>query len=188
MINIFQTQLEGQVVGVIKDSIEKMGFDLVRVKVFGGGKNKTLQIMADRQDGSSITIDDCEKISRMISVLLDVEDIVDDRYNLEVSSPGVYRPLTKFSDFAKFVGKPIKLTTLFPINNQRRFSGMLVVVEGESIVIKSKVDNENHKIEFNNLDEASLEFVEEQKDNQKDKKKSNNKKSNDKKNKSKGER
>ena len=105
-----------------------MGYELVRVRLMGG-KSATLQVMADRPEGG-IEVDDCADISTAVSAVLDVEDPITDTYTLEVSSPGIDRPLTRLKDFATFEGYEAKLETSELIDGRKRFKGVLAGVEG----------------------------------------------------------
>jgi ribosome maturation factor RimP len=113
-----------------------------------GGKTATLQIMADRPEGG-INVDDCAEISTMVSATLDVEDPIEDNYNLEVSSPGIDRPLTRLKDFATFEGYDAKLETSTPIDGRKRFSGTLAGVEGEDVLINIEVGGDTQTIGLN---------------------------------------
>lgn len=120
---------------LIAPVVEALGFDLVRVSFTGTGR-RTLQIMAERPDGS-MNVDDCAIISREISVLLDVEDAVRGEYFLEVSSPGVDRPLTRRKDFERFVGDDAKVESRVAIGGQRRFKGRLLGLTGDDVRIET---------------------------------------------------
>lgn len=117
---------------LIEPSIAAMGFDLVRVKFMGGGR-QTLQVMIERQDRKLITVDHCADVSRVISTLLEVDDPVSGAYVLEVSSPGIDRPLVRIDDFSRFLGFEAKIETDTQINGQRRFSGRIESVKGELV-------------------------------------------------------
>ena len=114
--------------------LEGMGFELVRVRLMGG-KHQTLQIMAQRPDGT-IEVDDCADISTQLSAVLDVEDPILDAYTLEVSSPGIDRPLTRLKDFAQWEGYVAKIETDELIDGRRRFKGVLAGVEGDEVLIE----------------------------------------------------
>jgi ribosome maturation factor RimP len=118
---------------IITPVIEGMGFELVRVRLMSG-KTTTLQIMADRPDGG-IEVDDCAEISTMISATLDVEDPILDAYTLEVSSPGIDRPLTRLKDFDAFEGYEAKLETAEMIDGRRRFKGVLAGIDGDEVLV-----------------------------------------------------
>jgi ribosome maturation factor RimP len=111
-----------------------MGFELVRVRLMTG-KTSTLQIMAQKPDGT-IEVDDCARISTAVSAVLDVEDPVADAYTLEVSSPGIDRPLTRLKDFDQWQGFEAKLETEELIDGRRRFKGMLAGIEGDEVLIE----------------------------------------------------
>ena len=114
-----------QIEQLIEPTLTDMGFDVVRVTLIGGQK-QTLQVMADRLDEQAITVEDCAIISRAISAILDVEDPIDDAYTLEVSSPGIDRPLVKPRDFERFAGYEAKVEMNIAIDGQRRFRGRLL--------------------------------------------------------------
>ena len=118
---------------IITPVIEDMGFELVRIRLMSG-KDVTLQIMADKPDGG-IEVDDCAEISTAISAVLDVEDPILDAYTLEVSSPGIDRPLTRLKDFDAFEGYEAKLETAELIDGRRRFKGVLAGVEDDEVLI-----------------------------------------------------
>ena len=110
-----------------------MGFELVRVQ-FGGGQHRpTLQIMAERIDRQPMAVEDCAEISRNLSALLDVEDPVPGSYLLEVSSPGIDRPLVKPADFERFAGFDARLETKAPIEGRKRFRGKLMGVADDRV-------------------------------------------------------
>lgn len=109
---------------VVAPSLEAMGYELVRV-MFQGKSRPTLQVMAERKDGKPMTVDDCADISRSLSALLDVEDPIQGGYVLEVSSPGIDRPLTRAKDFVTWAGFEAKLETLVAVDGRKRFRGRL---------------------------------------------------------------
>lgn len=126
---------------IVEPAVEAAGFRLVRLRLMGGN-TKTLQIMAERPDGT-MTVGDCEALSRDISPALDVEDPMDAAYNLEVSSPGIDRPLVRRSDFIKAAGHEAKVELARPLDGRKRFKGKLTGLEGDSVVLeldKSKLD------------------------------------------------
>lgn len=109
-----------------------MGYEIVRV-MFTGAGTRTLQIMIDRADGETVTIDDCGQVSRSISALLDVADLRDTPYDLEISSPGIDRPLTRRRDFDRFAGFEARIELKALIDGRRRFRGRLKGVAGDSV-------------------------------------------------------
>lgn len=142
-----------QVEAVITPSLTSMGFELVQVKFIDGRSAQTLQIMAEKPDGS-MSLDDCALISRQLSAVLDVEDILTDAYRLEVSSPGIDRPLVRVSDYAKYVGHAAKVETALPVDGRKRFSGSIAGVDGETIILT--VDGREHRLPFMDIQSAKL--------------------------------
>jgi ribosome maturation factor RimP len=122
----------GKIEAMIAPSLEAMGYRVVRVAMTGG-RRATLQIMAERVDGQAMTVDDCADISRTVSALLDVADPIAGAYTLEVSSPGIDRPLVRREDFARFAGFEAKLEMSAPVAGRRRFRGKLLGVEGDAV-------------------------------------------------------
>jgi ribosome maturation factor RimP len=123
---------------IIEPALAAMGYELVRVQLAGGHHRPTLQIMLERTDGRGIAVEDCEAASRAVSALLDVEDPIPGAYHLEVSSPGIDRPLTRTKDFARFVGHVARIELKFPIDGRRRFQGRLVGVKDERVLIATE--------------------------------------------------
>ena len=110
---------------LIQPTVEGLGYELVRV-VVSGRHRPTLQVMAERVDRAPMTVEDCEAISRAISAKLDVEDPLPEAYTLEVSSPGIDRPLVKAADYARFAGHVAKMECREPVAGQRRFTGRIL--------------------------------------------------------------
>ena len=123
-----------RVAGIVGPVLEGLGFRLVRVRV-SGGSPPTLQIMAERPDGS-FGIDECEAASRAISPVLDVEDPISGAYNLEMSSPGIDRPLVRLSDFQRWAGHDAKIEMAVPHEGRKRFRGFLAGVEGVNALVR----------------------------------------------------
>lgn len=126
---VAETGLAARVAAVIEPSIQAAGFRLVRVKVTGE-TGCTVQVMAERPDGS-MSVEDCEAVSRLISPILDVEDPIERAYRLEISSPGIDRPLVRRSDFARWAGHRAKVELAMPLAGRKRFNGTLLGLEGE---------------------------------------------------------
>lgn len=137
-----------------------MGFEVVRVALTGSTGRKTLQIMADRLDGSLITVGDCEQISHALSVIFDVEEPVADRYDLEVSSAGIDRPLTRPKDFVSFSGFEAKIETKVSVAGRRKFRGRLAGMTDENEVLVH-IDNANVSIAVDNIRNAKLILTDE---------------------------
>ena len=148
-----KTPLDRRIAGIIRPTVEAMGLELVRVRVMGG-KGVTLQIMAERPDGT-MEIEDCATLSRELSVLLDVEDPIDREYNLEVSSPGIDRPLTRLADFETYAGHEAKLETADMIDGRKRFKGVLLGLEDGRIKIRVEALGDA-LLDFEDLADAKL--------------------------------
>ena len=148
-----------KVTQIIEPTLADMGFALVRVLYQGADTNNTLQIMVERSDYSAMQADDCEKISRSLSAILDVEDVIANRYLLEVTSPGIDRPLVKLSDYERFKGREAKIETLIPVDGRKRFKGTLQGVDGDLIVMN--FDGQELKINFDIISKAKLILTDE---------------------------
>lgn len=138
---------------LIEPSVAAMGFELVRVQ-FMGGTGKTLQVMVERQDRQAITVDHCADVSRTISTLLEVEDPVASAYVLEVSSPGMDRPLVRVGDYSRFQGFEARIEIDGQLNGQRRFSGRIEGVDGDLVLLDC--DGNRAEIPFQKILKASL--------------------------------
>jgi ribosome maturation factor RimP len=117
---------------LIAPALDTMGYRIVRV-VFTGGRRPTLQVMAERRDEAAMTVDDCASVSHTISAILDVADPIDSSYDLEVSSPGIDRPLVRPEDYERFSGFEAKLELSAPHDGRRRFRGRLRGREGDAV-------------------------------------------------------
>jgi ribosome maturation factor RimP len=128
--------------------------------LFGEGKRRTLQIMAEPNDGAEMTVQGCERISHTVSALLDVEDPIAEHYNLEVSSPGIDRPLTRLRDFDRFATHEAKIECAVSVNGRKRFRGLLRGIEGETVLLE---DDQNvlQTIPFSAIDKAKLVLTDE---------------------------
>ena len=145
---------------IVEPSLEAQGYSLVQLKMTEGGRGKTLSVMAERADDKAMSFDDCAEISRLIWTLLEVDDPIDGAYDLEVSSPGIDRPLTKLADFVRFEGFEAKLETQLPIDGRRRFRGVIRKNEGEMIRIKLPEGDVDVEIPFHNVKSAKLVMTE----------------------------
>jgi len=141
------------IAALIEPTVEALGYQLVRVS-FGGANKMILQIMAERPDGT-FTIEDCEALSRDVSALLDIEDPIADEYVLEVSSPGIDRPLVRAADFDRYSGFLTKLTATEQIEGRRRFTGMLKGIS-KTGVITLECDDGTFEIPFDRMEKAKL--------------------------------
>ena len=131
-----ETGIAAEVAAIVEPVLGDMGFRLVRVKIQGDGRDRTVQLMAERPDGS-ITVDDCEAISKGISPVLDVANPVSGAYRLEISSPGIDRPLVRPSDFEDWSGHEAKIELQEPVDGRRRFKGVLEGFEDGEVRIKA---------------------------------------------------
>ena len=123
-----QDPVAARITEIIAPVLESLGFEVVRVLLMSGDR-PVLQIMADRKDGGQTSIDDCAGISRQVSAMLDVEDPISGAYELEVSSPGIDRPLVKLGDFDRWAGFDARLELVMPRQGRRRFKGRLIGTE-----------------------------------------------------------
>jgi ribosome maturation factor RimP len=137
---------------LLEPTVERLGYELIDLELRLGGRRGLVRLFIDKPDG--IDLDDCERVSRAVSALLDVEDPVPGNYNLEVSSPGLDRKLTKVEHFQRFVGETLKVQLRFPIAGRRRFRGTLVSADEENIVVE--VDGESHSLPLKTIDIARL--------------------------------
>jgi ribosome maturation factor RimP len=154
---IAKAAIDVRLAEIVTPVIEDLGYELVRLRLISG-KIMILQIMADRPDGG-IVVDDCADISHALSAVLDVEDPIEGEYSLEVSSPGIDRPLTRLKDFETFEGYEVKLLTSELIDGRKRFNGTLRGVEGNEILIE--IPEGTIGLEFDWITEAKLLLTDE---------------------------
>jgi ribosome maturation factor RimP len=143
---------------LIGPTINSLGYDLVRVQILDEG-TKTLQIMVDRLDEANLTIDDCSIISKEISVIIDINDPIGENYLLEVSSPGIDRPLLRFKDFEKYAGFHARVDMNTALEGRKKFKGKLTGIEGDNIRIKVK--EETYLLPFSKIEKAKLTLTQE---------------------------
>ena len=143
---------------LIAPSLEALGFELVRAS-YGGPGRPTLQIMIERHDREPLTVENCAAASRSVSALLDVEDPIGGAYTLEVSSPGLDRPLTRISDFERFAGFHAKIEMTAPIDGRMRFRGQVLGVENGNVRIS--VDDGSAVVPFETIKKAKLILTDE---------------------------
>ncbi|MCU9848142.1 ribosome maturation factor RimP [Defluviimonas sp. D31] len=154
---IAKTAIDRRLAEIVTPTIEGLGFELVRIRLMGGN-TKTLQIMADRPEGG-IDVDDCGKISVAVSAVLDVEDPIDEAYHLEVSSPGIDRPLTRLKDFDAWKGYEAKIETSELIDGRKRFKGQIAGTEGDEVLIE--IEEGTIGLKFDWLSDAKLVLTDE---------------------------
>jgi ribosome maturation factor RimP len=131
---ITETGVAARVAAVVEPVVDGLGFRLVRVKV-SGQNGCTVQIMAEREDGT-MTVEDCEAVSRALSPVLDLEDPVERAYHLEISSPGIDRPLVRRQDFERWTGYEAKIEMAVPLAGRKRFRGVIRGVEGDNVALE----------------------------------------------------
>jgi ribosome maturation factor RimP len=143
---------------IIEPSVNDLGFDLVRVHL-SGGHNPRLQVMAEPLAEREMTVEDCASISRAVSALLDVEDPITEAYTLEVSSPGLDRPLVRLPHFERFAGFEARIEMSIAIDGQKRFRGRLGGVDGDNVLMN--VDGEEMALPFSDIYRAKLIMTDE---------------------------
>jgi ribosome maturation factor RimP len=160
---IVEPGLSARVATIAEPVIEQLGYRLVRVKV-SGADGCTVQIMAERPDGT-MAVEDCEMVSRALSPVLDMADPIERAYRLEISSPGIDRPLVRKSDFDRYAGHLVKIETEIPIDGRKRFRGLLVGIEGEAARIRGDETEAGEPTEFllpiDEMSEAKLVLTDE---------------------------
>jgi ribosome maturation factor RimP len=158
---VAKTAIDRRLAEIVTPAIEGMGFELVRIRLMGG-RTPTLQIMADRPEGG-IVVDECARISTAVSAVLDVEDPIEENYVLEVSSPGIDRPLTRLKDFDAWADYEARLETSELIDGRRRFKGILRGTEGDEVLIEIVEGKETLTIglKFDWLSDAKLILTDE---------------------------
>lgn len=136
-------------------ALANLGYEIVRITLQGGDV-KTVQVMAERMDRQSMTLGDCEKISRTVSALLDVEDPFQGKYMLEISSPGIDRPLVRPSDYARFQGSNAKIETVRDIDGRKRFKGQILSFDEATQNVRFLFEENEMTIPFADIAKAKL--------------------------------
>ena len=154
-----ETGLQARVAQIVGPAIEGLGYRLVRIRI-SGRDGLTLQIMAERPDGG-MSVEDCEELSRNLSPILDVSDPLDSAYRLEISSPGIDRPLVRGVDFENAVGQKAKVELARPMERRKRFRGTVVALEGDSIVLHEDDADDDILLPINEVAEARLVLADE---------------------------
>jgi ribosome maturation factor RimP len=140
---------------LIEPEVKRLGYELVRVAMIGGTSDPTLQIMAERRDTRQLGLSDCERISRHLSDMLDLADPIDGAYRLEVSSPGIDRPLTRLQDYADWSGHEARISLVEPLDNRKQFSGTIQGHEGNDVQLLDK-SGKLHAVPFSAIASAKL--------------------------------
>ena len=150
-----KTHIDERILALASPIAEDLGLTLVRIRVMAG-KRKTIQVMAERKSDGLMEVGDCERLSRELSATLEVEDPISDAYNLEVSSPGLDRPLTDLRDFETYNGYLARLELDRLVEGRKRFRGVLAGVEGTNVEIDLDNEEQTAQIPFDWISEAKL--------------------------------
>lgn len=150
------TELLQRIEEIVAPTIVGMGYELVRVSMSRGGA--TLQIMIEPADGRPMDVEDCATVSRALSAVLDVEDPISGTYTLEVSSPGIDRPLTREKDYLRWAGHLARVETTQPIDGRRRFKGILLGLENGTVKLRLD-DGEEAQVPLSAVSRAKLELT-----------------------------
>jgi ribosome maturation factor RimP len=145
-------KFEQKLTDMLRPAVEETGKSLLGIEFISAGNNSVLRLFVDHENG--IDVDDCAEVSRQVSALLDVEDPISSEYNLEVSSPGVDRPLFEKSHFEAIIGEVVNVKISMPLNGRRKFKGPLVAIENDTLIIE--VDSIDYEIVISNIDKANL--------------------------------
>ncbi|MDR1365713.1 MAG: ribosome maturation factor RimP [Holosporales bacterium] len=149
---------------IVGESLRSRGYGIVDIVVSGGRINPTVEVLIERLDGAAITVSDCTGASRVVSALLDVENVIDNSYRLNVSSPGIERPLTKLEHFARFIGKCAVVEVASSVSDRKKFTGTIVAVkEDESmpnILLHLKIGQKTIELPFSDIKKARLKIDE----------------------------
>lgn len=145
-------KFEQKLTDLLRPSVEETGKELLGVEFISAGNNSVLRIFIDHENG--IDVDDCAEVSRQVGAMLDVEDPISSEYNLEVSSPGVDRPLFELSHFEAVIGQTINVKLGMPLNGRRKFKGLLVALEDNKLIVD--VDGIDYELAITNVDKANL--------------------------------
>ena len=156
--------LSQRIAAMIEPTVEDLGFEIVRVQI-SGAKHPRVQIMAERADGTGIDVEDCATISRAISAVLDVEDPIKGEFTLEVSSPGIDRPLTRAKDFETYAGFDAKIELAHAIDDgtgaRKRYSGRLLGLDDDENILIETEEGEHFALPFGDVQRAKLLLTDE---------------------------
>ena len=158
-LNVKISDLSDQLTSDVSDLLNSSGYVLVRAKKMGGDKYPVLQIMIERTDDAAITVSDCEIVTKLLDPLFSVHDPLPDAYNLEVSSPGLDRPLVTINDFHRFSGNTIKLRLSPPVNGRRRVEGVLQAISPQHTETITVITGDKQVIEINYQDIQDARIV-----------------------------
>lgn len=137
---------------MLRPSVEQVGKELLGVEFISAGKQSILRLFIDHENG--IDVDDCAEVSRQVSAILDVEDPISSEYSLEVSSPGLDRPLFDLAHFEAVIGETVEIKLSIPLNGRRKFKGILDAIENDTLIVV--VDGQDYELPYTNIDKANL--------------------------------
>jgi ribosome maturation factor RimP len=146
------SQLETKLTEMLVSPVEALGFEMVGVEFIRAGKHSTLRVYIDHPDG--ISVDHCAEVSHQVSAIMDVEDPISTEYNLEVSSPGMDRPLFKEAHYLACLGEVVSLRTKMPIEDRRNFKGKVLACEDGNLTLE--IDNQTHVLAIANIEKGNL--------------------------------
>jgi len=139
---------------MLRPAVEETGKELLGIEYISAGNQSILRLFIDHENG--IDVDDCAEVSRQVGAILDVEDPISSEYNLEVSSPGLDRPLFDLSQFQAVIGETINVKLSMPLNGRRKFKGTLESIENDTLIVV--VDGQDFELIFSNIDKANLVY------------------------------
>jgi len=139
---------------LLRPAVEGLGYELVGIEHLPMGKHTVLRIYIDSADG--ITVDDCSRVSHQVSGVLEVEEPIKGQFTLEVSSPGIDRPLFNFEQFKKFVGSKVKIKLYHAIDGKRKITGLIESIDGDDINIKDADSDMNFQLQIDDIDKANV--------------------------------
>ncbi|MEW6661209.1 MAG: ribosome maturation factor RimP [Bacillota bacterium] len=151
-----KTSIASRIQELVRPVVEEQGYELVDVEYAKEGKNWFLKLYIDQPDG--IQLDDCEKVSKAVDLLLDEHDLIPHRYYLEVSSPGIERPLKTKKDFERFAGTKVKVNTYSPVEGKKNFSGLLLGLEDGAVVIETEDSKISIPLDLISIAHLAAEF------------------------------
>ena len=144
--------LEQKLTELLQSSVEDLGCELWGIECQRAGRYLTVRLFIDKEDG--VTVEDCADVSRQVSAVLDVEDPIADKYNLEVSSPGLDRPLFSLAQYERFIGQQIVVHLRIPVSDRRKWQGTLEKIEGDMLTLN--VDGQPQVLVFGNIQKANV--------------------------------
>ena len=145
-------KFEQKLTDMLRPAVEETGKELLGLEFISAGNNSVLRLFIDHENG--INVDDCAEVSRQVGAILDVEDPISSEYNLEVSSPGIDKPLFEMAHFQSVIGETVNVKLSMPLNGRRKFKGTLVAIENDTLIVE--VDGIEHELIINNVDKANL--------------------------------